>query len=246
LFINDIDTVCQSSTKLKLFADDLKLYSVVNVKNSSSSSVSLQKSLDNIYLWASEWQFSINVSKTNILTLSNKLCSSFSRSYSINHINLPNSELSSDLGIIVDSCLSFKEHINHIVSKSLQRCGVLFRGFTSRDLTLMKKAFVIYIRPILEYDSCVWNPSQKQLIDLIEAVQRRFTKRIPCLSSLSYPERLATINLESLELRRLRTDLIMYFKIINNLTPLPFSQYFKLYYPPESSRTILSILLKPA
>ena len=37
LFINDIDTVCQSSTKLKLFADDLKLYSVVNVKNSSSS-----------------------------------------------------------------------------------------------------------------------------------------------------------------------------------------------------------------
>ena len=134
-------TVCQSSIKLKLFADDLKLYSVANVKNSSSSSVSLQKSLDNIYVWASEWQFSINVSKTNILTLRNKLCSSFSRWYYINHINLPNSDLLSDLGNMVDSCLSFKEHINHIVSKSLQRCGVLFRGFVSRDLTLMKKSF---------------------------------------------------------------------------------------------------------
>ena len=86
----------------------------------------------------------------------------------------------------MDSCLSFKDQINHIVSKSLQRCGVLFHGFVSRDLTLMKKAFVIYIRPILEYDSCIWNPSQKQLVDLIEAVQRRFIKRIPCLSSLSY------------------------------------------------------------
>ena len=142
--------------------------------------------LDNIYLRASEWQFSINVSKTNILTLSNKLRSSLSRSYSKNHINLPNSDLLSDLGIMVDSCLSFKEHINQIVSKSLQRCGVLFRGFVSRDLTLMKKAFVTYIRPILEYDSCIWNPSKKQLVDLIEAVQRRFIKRIPCLSSLSY------------------------------------------------------------
>ena len=29
LFVNDIDTVCHSSTKLKLYADDLKLYSVV-------------------------------------------------------------------------------------------------------------------------------------------------------------------------------------------------------------------------
>jgi Reverse transcriptase (RNA-dependent DNA polymerase) len=29
LFVNEIDTVCRSSTKLKLDADDLKLYSVV-------------------------------------------------------------------------------------------------------------------------------------------------------------------------------------------------------------------------
>jgi Reverse transcriptase (RNA-dependent DNA polymerase) len=28
-FANDIDTICHSSTKLKLYADDLKLYSVV-------------------------------------------------------------------------------------------------------------------------------------------------------------------------------------------------------------------------
>jgi hypothetical protein len=55
----------------------------------------------------------------------------------------------------------------------------------------------------------------KHLIDSIDAVQRRFTKRIPSLSSLSYSERLASINLESLELRRLCFDLIMYYKIIN-------------------------------
>jgi len=247
LYINDIDAVCQSNTKLKLFADDLKLYSIVEIDNLSSSSVTLQQSLENVYRWANEWQFSINVSKTNVLSLSNKQSTGTSscRPYSIDNINLSYSNPVSDLGIIVDSCLTFKDHINHIVSKSLQRSGVLFRGFVSRDLSLMKKAFIIYIRPILEYNSCTWNPSQKYLIDSIEAVQRRFTKRIPCLSSLSYPERLAIINLDSLELRRLRTDLLMYYKIINNLTPLPSSDYFKFYYPPASSRTNYPILVKP-
>jgi hypothetical protein len=116
----------------------------------------------------------------------------------------------------------------------------------SRDLSFLRKAFVIYVRPILEYNSCIWNPSRKHLIDSIEAVQRRFTKRIPSLSSLSYSERLATINLDSLELRRLRFDLIMYYKIINNLTPLSCEQYFQFYTPPASSRTAsLTLLLKP-
>jgi hypothetical protein len=84
---------------------------------------------------------------------------------------------------------------------------------------------------ILEYNSCVWNPSQKQLDNLIKAVQRRFTKRVPCLSSLSYSERIALIDLDSLELRRLRIDLIVYYKVINNLTPLPYANYIKFYYP---------------
>ena len=58
-------------------------------------------------------------------------------------------------------------------------------------------------------------------IDGIEEVQRHFTRRIPNLRDLSYGERLATINLETLELRRLKCDLTMYYKILNSLTPLP-------------------------
>jgi ribonuclease P/MRP protein subunit RPP40 len=78
LFINDIESVCQSCVKLKLFADDLKLSSVVEVANDKNS-VALQQSLDNIYSWANAWQLRINVSKTYVLTLSNKACSSSCR-----------------------------------------------------------------------------------------------------------------------------------------------------------------------
>ena len=97
--------------------------------------------------------------------------------------------------------------------------GVFYRGFASRSLDIVRKTFIAYIRPILEYNSNVWNPSYKYLIDQLENVQRRFTKRVICLRNYSYVERLAILGLEPLELRRLRCDLTQYYKIFNNLTP---------------------------
>ena len=56
--------------------------------------------------------------------------------------------------------------------------------------------------------------------------KNNITKRIPCLSHLAYPDRLAAIGLEPLELRRLKTDLIMYYKILHDLIALPANEYF--------------------
>jgi hypothetical protein len=57
------------------------------------------------------------------------------------------------------------------------------------------------------------------MIDMIETVDRKFTKRISSIASLSYPARLAILDLNLLEQRRLRFDLIGYFKVFNHLTP---------------------------
>ena len=99
--------------------------------------------------------------------------------------------LTSLVGVEVDCSLSYKAHIANIVAKATQRVGVLFRGFVTRDLVFMRKAFITYVRPLLEYNSVVWNPYQKDLISCIEKVQRRFTKWIPSLHQLTYSERLA-------------------------------------------------------
>jgi len=40
------------------------------------------------------------------------------------------------------------------------------------------RAFVVYMRPILVYNSVVKSPWLKQDIDQTEKVQRRFTKRL--------------------------------------------------------------------
>jgi hypothetical protein len=101
----------------------------------------------------------------------------------------------------------------------------------------MRRAFITYVRPILEYNSVVWNPCAIHLIDSLENVQRNFTKRLPTLKHLTYFERLASLGLEPLELRRLRFDLIYYFKIFNHLTPLDPDEVFIAYQPISSSRS---------
>ena len=49
---------------------------------------------------------------------------------------------------------------------------------------------MVYVRPIVEYNSIIWSPSTACDIDAIESVQRRFTKRLPTLKNLPYRQRL--------------------------------------------------------
>ena len=118
----------------------------------------------------------------------------------------------------VDSNLKYAQHINNIVGQARRRAGLLFKCFQTRDANTLSRAFVVYIRPLLEYASNVWSPVHVGLIDKLESVQRRFTKRISGLESLSYADRLKLLNLDSLELRRLRADLVSTYKFIFGLS----------------------------
>jgi hypothetical protein len=52
----------------------------------------------------------------------------------------------------------------------------------------LKKAYITYIRPLLEYNSNIWNPTQVYFTDLPESVRRGFTKRVKAISKLTYSE----------------------------------------------------------
>lgn len=83
----------------------------------------------------------------------------------------------------------------------------------------MRLAFIAYTRPLLEYNSIIWNPNLVSLINLIENIQRNFTKRISTLASLPYSERLALLDLNLLEQCKIRFDLILCYILINHLIP---------------------------
>ncbi len=71
-----------------------------------------------------------------------------------------------------------------------------------------------------------WSPHHAKDIVKLEGVQRRATKMIPSLRNKPYEERLAYLNLFSLEKRRLRGQLIECFKILNGFTNVDASKLF--------------------
>ena len=97
----------------------------------------------------------------------------------------------------------------------------------------------IFVRSKLEYGSQIWSPYQLDDIDLIESVQREFTRRIPAIKkyikkqklkknsfTYSYPERLKALKVDSLEIRRIRADLVMLYKMYHEKVNLNFNDFF--------------------
>ena len=131
----------------------------------------------------------------------------------------------SDLAVIVDDKLRFSSHINHIVCKAHRRANLILRCFVSKDAVSLVNAFKVYARPILEYCSVVWCPFLIKDITLIEKVQRRFTRRLIGMRELNYYQRLQQLGLESLELRRIRIDLLFAYKIVFKLLHVDISDF---------------------
>ena len=84
------------------------------------------------------------------------------------------------------------------------------------------------VRPHVEYCISAYNAHYKKDKELIEKVQRRFTKMINNMEGKSYKERLYCLKLWTLEERRNRQDLIEVFKMCNGLSRLKLNEFFTL------------------
>ena len=85
---------------------------------------------------------------------------------------------------------------------------------------MFKLLYKSIVRPHIEYASPVWAPTLKIDIHNIEKIQRRATRLVPSVSGLSYEDRLKKLDLPTLQYRRLRTDLILLFKITHNMSSI--------------------------
>jgi hypothetical protein len=225
IFINDVSKLCSSSeVSIKLFADDTKLYTVL--QDDSAFSVDLQSSLDAILEWANIWQLKLAPAKCSVMRI--KLGHSFSclPSYHLADVSLPVVKNCTDLGVSFDERLSFSPHVSKIVAKASGRAKLILKCFRSRDSQLLVRAFCTFVRPLLEFSSIIWSPYTATDIKRIESVQRSFTKSITDLRSCTYNERLLNLGLDSLQCRRLKTDLIFCYKLIHGHVNMHSDNFF--------------------
>lgn len=115
-----------------------------------------------------------------------------------------------DLGILLDTKLTFNNHIAYISAKASKMLGFTFRVSKHfKNVNCLKKLFCALTRSVLEYGSIVWAPYYMNNISRIESIQRKFVRfalrHLPWRDPLhlpSYENRCKLIGLDTLSVRR--------------------------------------------
>ena len=222
LFINDLPSVVKNST-MKLFADDTKLYRVVDSQEDANL---LQEDLDQMVKWSRTWQLPFNDRKCKVMHYgkkNHKFTYTMESTEGRKEMSTDNGQGEKDLGVLFDSDLSFSSHAADVAKRANTKLGMIKRSFTSLGTIIIKGMLQLYktiVRPTLEYCISAWRPKFLKDDDMLEKVQQRATKLIPEVKHLSYSERLKSLKLPTLEYRRQRADQIQVFKVMNELEDL--------------------------
>ncbi len=224
IFINDLPLSVHDCC-IKLFADDIKIWRIIRTLYDKDM---LQKCLNSIVEWSVKWELPISVEKSMLMHVGFR---NPKFDFIMNNISLPVVDKVCDLGVYYDCHLSFSDHYVQLASKSMQRVKLILKCFSCNDIDALMTAFNVYVRPIMEYACIVWNPQYVGYISMLEKVQKYFTRCLflKCnLIKCCYSDRLRLLNCDSLELRRLRADLVESFKYVKGFIISDLSNEFLL------------------
>jgi len=207
LYINDLPTVVNKSD-VAIYADDIKLFLPMR---SDEDERCFQDDINSVITWTDKNQLTISKNKCCLLRIGEGNMVDFK----IENEKIPRSSVFRDLGVQIDSRLTFEPHINTIVKKASAFQNCLRRAFRTNNQKFYLDMYKTFVRPKLEFCTSIWHPSKISLATQVESVQRNFTKYVGNLYDVPYLERCETLHIESLIFRRVVNDLTNYFRIIN-------------------------------
>ena len=208
--------------------------------------LALQEDITSIATWVTENCLSLNADKCCCMLFSKK------RLHSVPpvplHVDGRDLSMVSQtkyLRVLLSSDMPWSPHINAICVKARRLVGLLYRKFYSwSDRQSLLTLYTAYVRPHLEYCSCVWDPFLQKDVDLLEGVQK-FALKVCCKQwSASYQELLDASHLSSLQTRRENARLLYMYKIIHKLIDFPDAPLQLKPAPPYSSRNRNPLSLK--
>ena len=210
LFVVYINDILENITSDGfLFADDTKIFRAIT---SRSDALHLQADIDSLKCWSEKWGMEFNLDKCHVLTLGKFENTKYTHRYKLGGNEIEHAFSEKDIGVTIDSELTFDEHISNKVRSANGIVGLVRRSFSFLDTRSFKKLFCAFVRPHLEYAQSVWAPHLQRQIDAIENVQMRATKLVDGLGGLEYGERLKKCDLTTLLFRRIRGDIIDMWK----------------------------------
>ena len=171
IFINDIPNGLIS--RVKIFADDTSLFSLVIDQLRSSNDLNLD--LRKISEWAYQWKMSFNPepSKQAVeVYFSRKLKPPIRPAITFNNNAISGVDFQKHLGIFLDKKLSFDHHLHEKILKANQGIGLIIRLRSCLPRSALLTVYKAYVRPHLDYGDIVYDyPGNSTFVQKLESVQ---------------------------------------------------------------------------
>jgi hypothetical protein len=225
VYINDLPTISQN-LKMYMFADD------TNVFLKGSNIRELERIMNHELSLLSEWlksnKLSLNVSKTHYMLFT-------SPRKKVNYklsLNIENDEISKVshtkfLGVVLDSKLTWKDHVSYIKGKISKSIGIIHRAKQNLNKECLISLYYAFVYPYLNYCVSVWGGANITTLTPIHTIHKRAIK---CLASASKDASAQPLFkdmklLQFTEIYKLHILMFVY-KFKKSLLPGIFSNYF--------------------
>ena len=217
IYINDITHVIKDCN-VRLFADDTCLF--MDVTDRERAVQLMNDDLERISKWADQWLVSFSNSKTKSLILSNKTDSNQNPRLTFNNSLIEETNCHSYLGLIFSNNLKWSEHIESISATARKRLNMMLPLKYKLDRKTLQTMYQSFVKPVMEYGISVWGGSYDCDINKLEKINcdgMRLITGAPAGSNSSKLYR--DTNLPSIRETYTRAALIMFYKMVNKLTP---------------------------
>ena len=195
-YVERVTVICKDSS------DCLIVYREID---SDTDVQILQENLLIMSEWLNKWLLKFHLQKCTSIAIGNEnMVHSFELPPEDGVHQIEQVQEIKDIGVTVDSLLSFKQHIYRKIDTANKIIGIIRRSYKYLDTEMFIPLYKCLLRSHFDYAVTVWDPYILKLIDDIESVQRRATVLIPEIKNLCYPERLQKLGLPTLAYRCVR------------------------------------------
>ena len=170
IYINDLPSFCPDS-HTTLFADDTTLsYSNPDL---SSMFTEVNNELILVENWMNMNRLTLNLSKTECIIFSNRNPDLTIDQVNLNNINVNFSPNCKFLGVLIDSKLNFRNHIDCVLGKLVRSARILYRIRNYLPLKSRLNFYYAFVYSHLSYSVLIWgNTSNVHLRPLITQHKR--------------------------------------------------------------------------
>ena len=228
LFVNDLPNA-SSALHFYLFADDTNIFA----SNKSYEKLVQQLNLELVHVndWFAANKLSLNIKKTNYILFSShrKKLPLTEIPLLINNTPVPRVTSIKFLGVLIDSHLTWNDHIHSISKKIAKSLGILSRVAYLLPLNIRKNLYYTMIYPYLNYCNIIWAsnyPSRLKRLTILQNRAVRFIIGYPSLCRVDFAyKQLGLLKLKLITLYQISEFM---FKYSRNQLPPVFNKYFVL------------------